>query len=86
MKIYISGQHTAPYGDFPYEKGNEFLRALIREWSAIHHFNFSSIDGAYVWLKKEKIIDLTVQEVYDKLNLAVKNASNECSWNIWYEA
>lgn len=86
MIIYISGSHTAPYGDFPYNKGEEFARALKREWDAIDYFKFYTIDGAEIILKKKKIINLTVQEVYSKLNEAVKNASKKCLWEIWHEA
>lgn len=83
MKITIWGNHTAEYGDFPYEKGRQFERALKSHWDAISYFNFNCIDGADVFLTSEKLADMTVRQVYVKLTLVIKAAGTECNWDIW---
>ena len=83
MTISLSGQHTAPYGEFPYNKGEEFLKALQKEWPEIVYFSFDSIDGANVMLKTAPIMDWTLCQILDKLDKAVSQASKICDWNIW---
>ena len=83
MNITIFGDHTAPYGDFPYEIGNEFEAALCRNLSAITMFSFNSISGADVGIDQRAVSDMTVQQVYARLALAVAEAARIVDWDIW---
>jgi len=83
MKLYIVGNHTAPYGEFPYDKGHEFEKALIKHWSAIHYFSFNCIDGADIWIHAHKVPDMTAREIYARLRDAVNAASKAVEWEIW---
>ena len=85
MKITLYGGHTAEYGDFPYEKGEEFLAAMKRRWEAVFHFQFTSIDTAEVMLDPSIISDKTIKEVFLTLNTVVQRAAKEVDWNIWSE-
>lgn len=83
MKIRIDGDHTADYGEFPYDKGEEFLQALKYHWPAIQGFGFVCTSAAEVQISELLVADLFVRDVIKKLHAAVVAASIDVDWNIW---
>jgi hypothetical protein len=83
MQVVLLGDHTAPYHDFPYERGRELEDALRTRWAAIKSFHFSSIDTAEVSVAYAEVAGMTVAEVYAKLEEVVKAAAQQVDWDIW---
>jgi hypothetical protein len=81
--VTIYGQHTLPYGDFPYDKGYEFKQLLRNNWSAIDSFSFNSIDSAEIGLDANQMRNLTTEQVLIKLKKVVLKSAIESNWNIW---
>lgn len=83
MIITIYGEHTAPYGDHPYEQGKDFETCLKTNWVAVTFFNFNSISAADVHIDPYLVPDMTVRQVHERLLEAVRVASDQTDWEIW---